>query len=354
VLRGPTPIGVTLATLSFAVACETATGPSAALVLERHVRPSATNPAITAWNEEHYVWIAPSAVAPTRLLVLLPGTDGLPADATMIGAIAARQGYYVVGLMYPDDVAVVAVCIDPRDTSCMSDVRTEIIEGTDRSPYVAIDYTNSIDGRLASLLRYLNRTYPTEGWATFLDSAAPRWDAIAVAGLSQGGGHAAFIAKLRPVARVVMFGAPVDGFAGQPAPWINGGATPASRYYGLVHQHDPFSSVLPNWLALGMGDFGPLTFVEQSAPPFGGSHMLTTDLLPATGFYRDAHASVFMDAYTQLAPDGAPVLAPAWQYLLGQARDSRARGPSGVAVLGRATPTAHAYVRSKAPSGSMP
>lgn len=57
--------------------------------------------------------------------------------------------------------------------------------------------------------------------------------------------------------------------------------------------------------------------VERSAPPFGGSHMLTTDLLPAAGGYANAHPSVVGDFATPLGPDGVPVLAPAWWYLLG-------------------------------------
>jgi hypothetical protein len=309
----------TIAALAFlTVACGSATGPSTSVV-ERHVRPSETNPAITRWNADHYVWLVPGSVATSRqLLVLLPGTNGEPSDFRSIGAVAAEQGYQAIGLMYPDDLAVLQACTDEQDAACMGDMRTEIIEGVDRSPYVTVDPANSIDGRLASLLQYLAAHYPTEGWDGFLSGGAPRWSAIAVGGLSQGGGHAAFIGLLRAVPRVVMFGAPADGYGGQAAPWMGPGATPPSRYFGIVHQRDPFASVLPNWQALGMAQFGPLTIVELGAPPFGGSHMLTTELLPASGTYDDAHASVFNDRVTPRATDGSPVLEPAWRYLLGQ------------------------------------
>jgi hypothetical protein len=312
------------------VACGNVPGPSAGVV-ERHVRPSETNPAITQWNADHYVWLVPGATeSPPQLLVLLPGTGGEPRNFRLIGAVAAEQAYQVIGLMYPDDLAVLQACTDERDTACMGDMRAEILEGVDRSGQVDVDPDNSIDGRLASLLRYLAARYPAEKWDQFLSGDAPRWSAIAVGGLSQGGGHAAFIGGLRTVPRVIMFGAPADGFGGRPAPWLTFGATPASRYFGFVHKRDPFASVVPNWLALGMAPFGSLTVVEESAPPFNGSHMLTTDLLPATGSYDDAHPSVFSDAVTPRASDGSPVLAPVWRYVLGRPSDvtDEGGGPS--------------------------
>jgi hypothetical protein len=301
-----------------ALGCRSHTGPAAEGVVERRVRPSATNPAITGWDADHYVWLDPASRVATQLLVLLPGTGGEPGNFRLIGAVAAGQGYRVIGLMYADDRAVLSVCTDESDTGCMAAVRSEIIEGVDRSPYVNVDSANSIDGRLAALLRYLVEHYPDEGWNSFLSDDTLRWSAIAVGGLSQGGGHAAFIGILRAVPRVVMFGAPADGFGGRAAPWMAIGATPASRYYGLAHVRDPFASIGPNWLALGLAAYGPVTVVEASAPPFGGSHRLTTDLLPATGSYGDAHPSVFGDGVTPRALDGSPALAPAWRYLLGQ------------------------------------
>ena len=308
-------------------ACGTPSGPSDGAVVERRVRPTQTNPALTRWDADHYIWIGPPAAGAPQLLVLLPGTGGEPRGFRLIGTVAASQGYQVIGLMYPDDLAVLGACTDERDTACMGAMRSEIVTGLDRSTSVDVDRDNSIDGRLTSLLGYLTQRYPAEGWDRFLRDDAPYWPFIAVGGLSQGGGHAAFIASLRPVPRVVMFGAPADGFQGRPAPWMAVGATPASRYFGLVHARDGFASIVPNWLALGLDAFGPLTVVEESAPPFGGSHMLTTDLLPATGSYGAAHASVFSDAATPRASDGAPALEPAWRYLLGSPSGAADEGP---------------------------
>lgn len=284
------------------------------------MRPSEANAAVTTFNDEHYAWV-PRQILPEgqrELLILLPGTYGRPEHGLLLGRLAAEQGYHAIGLMYPDDKAVVTVCaLDPAP-DCMAQVREEVIFGTDRSPHVVVDANNSIDGRLRDLLRLLSVRYANEGWSAFLDAAGLKWNVIAVAGLSQGGGHAAYIAKLRAVPRVVMFGAPADGYGGNRAPWMSLGATLASRYFGFAHLRDPFTSIGPNWAALGLDEYGGLPLVESSAVPYSGSHTLRTDVLPATGTYDDAHASVFVDVLTPRGSDGRPIFMEAWRYLLGQ------------------------------------
>ena len=285
-------------------------------VVERRVSPVAANGVITQWTADHHVWLAEGAAA-TKLIVLLPGTDGVPANGRKIGRVAAEQGYRVIGLMYPDDLAVVTECAGDPEPNCMELMRQEIVQGGYVSPHVVVDVANSIDGRLVDLLEFLDAKYPDERWDAFLAGGVPKWDVIAVGGLSQGGGHAAWIAKHRTVPRVVMFGAPADGYSGQAAPWMQVGATPSDRYYGFRHQRDPFTSITPNWLALGMGSFGAPTVVVAATTDFGGSHMLVTDMLPATGTFNDAHPSVYADGVVPLSA-GRPVYEAAWRYLLGR------------------------------------
>jgi hypothetical protein len=302
--------------VSFDAACAQPSGPANGSMAERRVAPVVANAAVTQWSADNFVWLAP-AQSSSRLLLLLPGTNGTPANFRTIGTIAAEQGYRVIGLMYPDNLAVVQECANDAAPNCMELMRREIVEGIDVSTHVSVDVPNSIGGRLADLLTYLHRTFPNEGWNTYLDAGAPRWAAIAVGGLSQGGGHAAYIAKVRSVPRVVMFGAPADGYSGQVAPWMQLGATPADRYFGFRHKRDPFTSITPNWLALGLAAFGPETQIDESTSAFD-SHMLVTDLLPATGTYADAHPSVFGDVPTPRTRDGKPVFAAAWRYLIGR------------------------------------
>ena len=284
----------------------------------RRVAPATVNGVITRWTADHFVWLPDAQHMSGRIMLLLPGSNGAPQNAQIIGALAASLGYRSIGLMYPNDVAVVAACRTDPNADCMERMRAEIIEGGDTSPHVAVDRNNSIDGRLADLLRHLARQHPNEGWDTFLAAdGSPRWDRIAVGGLSQGGGHAAYIAKLRSVPRVVMFGAPADGFGGATAPWMQLGATAADRHYGFRHTRDPFQSISPNWRALGIEALGAPRNVDAATATFDGTHLFLTDLLPATGTYDHAHPSVFGDAVTPKRGDGTAVFAALWRYLLG-------------------------------------
>ncbi len=284
------------------------------------VLPSEADPAIVDWDDANEVWLDPQGTPVERqLLVFLPGTFGVPAGTRLFAQEAARAGYHVVGLMYADDHGVVAECTGDPDPECMEDMRAEISFGEARSPYVSVDATNSIAARLLALVRLLAQRHPDEGWETFIDADTLVWPRIVLSGHSQGGGHAAYIATRHRVARVIMFGAPADGFSGQRAPWMAIGATPADRHYGMAHARDPFLSIRPNWEALDLARFGPIVTVEGDDPPYGGTHRLTTERpSPAGGAAIVAHSSVVSDGATPLAADGTPLHAPAWRYLLGR------------------------------------
>lgn len=126
------------------------------------------------------------------------------------------------------------------------------------------------------------------------------------------------IAKLRVVARVVMFSAVPDNVPGLGAPtWEAEHATPSERYWGLGHEHDGFfGGITAGWVALGMNAFGALVRVEASGPPYDFTHSLKADLLPRTGSFADAHPSTVQDRFTPVGPDGTPLLLDAWRYML--------------------------------------
>ena len=318
--RAPLLAGLVGLLSALTTTCTDSQSPDA-VVEERRVSPVAGNSRVVRWVDDHLIWVQ-VPVRGTQIMMMLPGTNGLPENGRSIGRIAAEQGYRVIGLNYPDDVAVVVACASDPNPLCMEQVRAEIITGNSVSPYVTVDRDNSIGGRLIDLLRYLHQRFPSEGWDQFLEAGGGlRWEQIAVGGLSQGGGHAAYIAKLHEVPRVVMFGAPADGYNGQVAPWMQAGATPVTRYFGFKHVRDPFTSIEPNWLAIGLAAFGIPSFVDTSTDDrFGGSHMLVTDALPATGTYEHAHPSVFADGATPRRSDGSPVFDRVWRYLLGGGR----------------------------------
>jgi hypothetical protein len=287
--------------------------------LVRHVvAPQATDPAIDRFLDNHLAWLDTTARSNHRLLLFLPGTGLTPAAYQLVQQEAARVGYHVIGLMYPNLPGIAKVCpFDPDPATCYERLRLEIIDGVDRSPWVDVNAANSIDNRLTKALQYLVAQYPDEEWDRFLVNDQPKWSQIAVSGHSQGGGHAAIIAKIRLVARVVMFSSVTDSLEGASVPWVATHVTPSDRYYGLDHELDEqFPSIRASWDSLGMAFFGPAVAPETDASPYGFTHMLVTRYLPLRGPGRAAHGASSVDANTPLNADGTPLFRDAWDYML--------------------------------------
>jgi hypothetical protein len=317
--------------------------------MPRLVAPSTIDPRIN-WQSTvnpdapHYVWLDRTVPSNHQLLLFLPAGNTPPARYAGIGAVAARLGYHVIVLMYPNEAKLVDanVCGGKRDTpqdpaasTCYENARLEILDGNDRvsSPLVDVDVFNSIDYRVTTLLRYLHHTAPEEGWGAYLHDGAPKWRRIAVAGHSQGGGEAAMIAKLRVVPRVVLFSAVPDTVQTKAPLWLAGSVTPSDRYYALAHTCDAFfGGIADGWDLIGMsasikssvkpnqtkGAFCREVIAASDAvrwaekPPYDGAHILITSLLPLTGDYlhKSSHHSTANDDF---AP---PMLSGVWSYLL--------------------------------------
>ncbi len=199
----------------------------------------------------HYA-IRPSAAAPATLVLFLVGSGGKPSgvvrtDPTVnLYAAAAAAGRAVLGLAYKNDASLGSLC--KRADACYFPSRKSIILGGSE-PGSAIDVTpdESVVDRTARALRFLAAGDPGGGWGDFLTTrdpgadptAAIAWPKILVAGHSQGGGHAAAIAKLFPVARVVQLSSTCDGTTGGAAvSWTNGAAGPwatdPAQFYGFA------------------------------------------------------------------------------------------------------------------------
>src|SRR5271166_5091306 len=95
----------------------------------------------------------------------------------------------------------------------------------------------SLGLRVFKLLLYLKTLRPREHWEQFLnDDDSIKWETIAVAGQSQGGGHAALIGIKHQVARVLCFGSPKDYSKrlNAPAAWYGDeSATPKDRFFAF-------------------------------------------------------------------------------------------------------------------------
>jgi hypothetical protein len=294
--------------------------------VEREITPSLTGTNIAGSTSPHIaINPSPTVVAKRRLFVMLPGTTAIPRTYQYVVRTGPPRGYHAIGLNYPNNETIVSQCAGSADADCNGKARREVITGEDTSLVVDVNVSNSITGRLVALLTYLNANYPTEGWGQYLSGGQPRWDLITVAGHSQGGGHAAYLAKLVNLDRAVMFSAPGDPPTsfGSPVNWPRlPNITPVDRQYGFSHVGDPnavFSVVTNNWATIGLGVFGNIVSVDGASAPFSGSHQLSTNAAPnpnPTGpTSSPMHGAPVVDAVTPLDSQGEPLFKPVWIYL---------------------------------------
>lgn len=289
--------------------------------VEREVLPVATDANISTDLEAHFaINPAPAVATRAQLFVFFPGTFATPSLYRLVVRTGAAQGFHALGLNYPNAQAVGSLCNNSTDVDCHGKARGEILSGQDMSSLIAVTPANSINNRLIKLLTYLHAQYPTEGWGQYLVAGQPDWPRIRVAGHSQGGGHAGYIAKLYAVDRAVYFSSPGDWRNGvnQPATWIvTAGVTPAARQYGFTHLQDPlvtFAVATSIWQALGLGVFGAPTTVDGTSAPYMGSHQLTTNAAPnpAGSTVSPFHGAPVVDSQVPLTPGGAPLFQPVW------------------------------------------
>lgn len=282
------------------------------------VLPHETDPAIRESDPPHRIFLDSSVPPRGQLLVFLPGTGAGTSDQDEFGRTAASLGYHVVYLMYPNDVPA-AVCQDDEDENAFEKFRREIIQGGDLDSRVAVDRANSIENRLVKLVRWLAVNRSGAGWEQFLDGNEPAWQKIALAGHSQGGGHAQLLAKDHAVARVVVLGSPKDYSLrhGRPAAWYGSGQTPSVRMFAFVHVQDTqaisHAQQVQNLRASGLDTIAD---TDERAPPFDNAHVLTTNHPGRPVNSGLAHLGLVFDFTLPRGPDGQPVYRPVWIYML--------------------------------------
>ncbi len=211
------------------------------------VKPSETDSRIGHFDEPHRVVFNREVGARAQLAVFLPGTGGKPAAAARLLSVIADQGYRVIGLEYEDTPAVIQVCPRTPAANCSSEFRHWRIFGIGAHPPIGGTGADSIVNRLTKLLVYLDGQHPGEGWGGYLAEGAPDWSRIVISGASQGAGMAAYIAKVTPVARVVLFSGPWDyyGFSRVLAPWLAApSVTPPERWFGEYHKRENTAALI--------------------------------------------------------------------------------------------------------------
>ncbi|MCX6954364.1 MAG: hypothetical protein NTV51_19605 [Verrucomicrobia bacterium] len=281
--------------------------------------PKATDPAIgDEFNSPHGVYLDRNIVVDQKaglpadrhqLLLFLPGTNGSGTGAKAFCQLGAELGYHVINLTYPTKIPA-TVCGNDENPKAFAEFRLALIEGG-KTKHITIERPDSIEHRLVKLLTFLASRRPQENWAQFLNTdQSIKWETIAVAGQSQGGGHAALIALRHRVARAVCTGAPKDYSKrlDAPAAWYGDpSATPKALIFTFNHRQDPQgctpAQLLKNLSALKLDEFGPPIDVATEPPPYRHSRSLLTSfpvvadpVTPGNPSARTAHTSVISDA----------------------------------------------------------
>jgi hypothetical protein len=276
------------------------------------ITPASADSSIHRFNEPQYVVFERHVKSTAPLFVFLPGTDGRPANTTEFANTAARQGYRVIGLSYNDVPAVAQICPRDPDPRCAEKVRQKRIFGEDDTRLIDDRREESIVNRLVKLVEKLQREHPDDGWADYLENGKPRWARIALSGLSQGAGMAAFIAQKNAVARVVLFSSPWDNYGRQRtlAPWVTAGpkATPPERWFAAYHQSEPMAPVIAR---------------AYSALRIPSDHIRVFSLEPARVNAKGEipyHPSGVANAATPRRPDGTPAYLDDWRFLAGDVK----------------------------------
>ena len=292
-------------------------------LFEYLILPSATNSAIVTYNNAHEVLIDTRIVLKNKLFVFLPGTTGMPTAYKLIVKKAASLGYHTIGLMYPNGTDIYTAAANSTDNTLFGKCRQEIFDGIDHTSGVSVDQNNCILNRLLQLLLYLKSHYPTQQWDQFLVNNEIDWSKIIIAGHSQGGGHAFYIAKKVAVAKAIAFSS-IDwnSSLGISADWIaQAGATPINKYYSINALKDQifsYTNVVTQLNDLGIQ--GPAISIDTNNPPYNNTHTLTTNTTPAFNLLFPDHNITCLDTYVpkDVLGNEASSFSNAWEYMITQ------------------------------------
>ena len=289
------------------------------LVIQQ-IRAKDTDSNIDWEINKHYTYYNPTCVNRGILVVHLVGSYDNPSNNLMFPTFAANNGFHVVSLKYENGTAAQTACNNSTDINCYENFRKEVIEGGDYHPDITVDVANSVNNRLIKLLTYLETNNPNENWGNYYSGTTINWDKIIISGHSQGGGHAALIAKKNKVKRCLMFASPNDYSTNfnAPAIWTSlNSITPDSLYFGLNNLFDDvvaFYKQFEAWNNLGMPAFGDSLNVDLTTNYFPSHQLYTTTTGPNA---NQNHSIMIRDDQTILDGNGKSIYEPVWEYMLG-------------------------------------
>jgi hypothetical protein len=269
-----------------------------------YVDPGQTDAAIETVHGPHLAVYDPSAASRHRLFLFINGAGSKATNSLAMNRVFAQWGYHAISLDYENNVLAVtsAHSLDP---TAFDRYRNAIVTGAAVSDRVKVDVANSILNRFQKLLAYLVTHDPQGGWNEFMTNGKPAWPQITVAGHSQGSGHAAYLGKMFPADRVLLFSGPQDYMDDlkRPAPWqANPSATPPSRFFAFLSRNDSFNVQHQSAnCALLMQLAKPATLAVTPGETIAGAPQILINDAPAKG----AHGSTLSLQYTNV-----------WEYMV--------------------------------------
>ncbi len=267
-------------------------------------------------NLDHLIAVPKTLSTDGVLYVHLPGSGGLPEDYQIITKHAAKIGYHVINLAYPNWPAVRTLIQDQTDPQLPEQIRRERLFGENQTNLIKVTPVDCIENRLVRLLEYNSLQYPDEQWDQFLyENHTLRWDRIVVGGHSQGAGHAAYLAKLYRLRGIILFAGPGDYVKDYgSAPWLfKENMISSEDMFGFTHRLDPVSRLFFNHQSLlGMDVFGSVQRVDGKTSDELDSHILTSWILDISE--RNFHNAVAVDDYIP-SKGNIPIYEPVWTYM---------------------------------------
>jgi hypothetical protein len=285
------------------------------------VLPQDTDNAMEQTNKPHYVFLDSRVKQKGKLLVFIGGTNSAPSQYQDFCTEAAGVGYHVIDVNYLNTITTLA-CQEETDADCFTKFHDEIIFGTDASSLVDVDASNSLVNRILKLLEFLHKSYPNEGWNQYFTNNDLNYAKFVLAGHSQGGGHATYLAFKYEVDRLIVFSSPNDysenysavaGWCGETF------ATSSDRFYGLMHKRDevvPPSEQYAVWQTINLLNSADTVSADKAG--YANFHALYTNFdADPSATSHSFHNVPVMDK-AEPASQNLSHLKEVWRYLLGE------------------------------------
>eukprot|EP00931_Biecheleriopsis_adriatica_P010761 TRINITY_DN111826_c0_g1_i1.p1 TRINITY_DN111826_c0_g1~~TRINITY_DN111826_c0_g1_i1.p1 ORF type:complete len:359 (-),score=23.14 TRINITY_DN111826_c0_g1_i1:52-1128(-) len=289
-------------------------------VVFQQIHPSETGSDANATDKDATHWVFPGRIlADEPLRVFLPGTSGHPSEESYLLKSITECDKPTIGLSYsfetsPDASRDLACKMKYGEDmasrgKCLADQHSDAIWGGNSQPdlWQEIESQDSINGRLALLLSFLDQKQPDHGWNAYIDrgmSNQVRWDRIVLGGHSQGAGHSAYMAQTTMLHGAVLLSGPQDD-ASVPNTWVDRKLWATTRVVAAKHANETAEETIgANWRRMAMAVGWPndgrawdLGHALQS-PPYG---TVVSNIPPASLLIpRPYHCSMALDVNTPI------------------------------------------------------